>query len=83
MAYGAGSSWGCQLKPGFRPNPGQPLPEGAMDCSNHPSAKGNADFNSKPFIDLGGSLGERSAGEFDGFYWVGPINGSPPKLPAK
>lgn len=81
MAYGAGSSWGCRLKPGVRPAPGQPLPEGSIDCSNHHSAKGNADFNRAPFIELGGSLGERSAGEFDGFYWVGPINGSPPQVP--
>jgi hypothetical protein len=81
MAFGAGSSWGCRLKPGFRPAPGEPLLEGSMDCSNQES-QGNADYSRAPFIELGGSLGERSFGEFDGFYWLGPIHGSPPAIPA-
>ena len=82
MAYGAGSSWGCILKPGFKPAPMQPMSAEAMECADH-AGRGNADFDRPPFIDLGVSLGERSAGEFDGIYWVGPISGSPPLLPDK
>lgn len=81
MAHGGGSSWSCMLKPGFKPDPGGRLPEGALDCSGH-TTRGNADFHRSPFIDLGTSLGDKLFGEYDGFYWVGPITASPPLLPA-
>jgi hypothetical protein len=80
MRYGPGTSWNCILKPGAALVPGQPLPPDAMDCANHPTG-GNANFEAAPFIDLGQPAGLPVQGEYDGFFWIGPISGSPPLRP--
>lgn len=87
MRYGDGSSWNCILKPGVKPEPGKPVTAESLDCGNH-ATRGNADLDRPPFIELGATSSDGPAGAFDGFFWVGPIEGSQPagraetKIPA-
>lgn len=81
MRYAAGSSWNCVLKSGVRAEPGKPLATDSMDCGNHPT-NGSPDLRRAPFIELAPS-NQGSSGEYDGFFWVGPISGSPPFAPGK
>ncbi len=80
MRYAAGTSWDCNPKPGMRFEPGQTIPEDAIECGNH-RAKGDADLFRAPFMQLGAFPGEDRDARFDGFFWLGPISGSPPQVP--
>lgn len=79
MHYAEGTAWNCLLKPNADLKPGQPVPEDAIDCANHP-ASGYPDLQQPPFIQLYFSSGADSAQGYDGFFWVGPISGSRPIL---
>lgn len=81
MRYGAGTAWNCFLKQGVTVVPGQPLSPDALDCANH-SGGGNAALEAAPFIGFSPPPGLVTEGEYDGFFWVGPISGSAPLRPA-
>ncbi|HEX8241672.1 MAG TPA: hypothetical protein VF574_18190 [Allosphingosinicella sp.] len=80
MAGGAGTMWNCLLKPGVQLQPGQPLPPDAMDCGSHPT-RGRSDLHRPPFVGLGALPGSQNDSAYDGFYWLGPVSGSPPAVP--
>jgi hypothetical protein len=80
MAGAAGTTWNCRLKPGVKLQPGQPLPQGSLDCGSHPS-RGRPDLGRPPFVGLGALPGSENDAAYDGFYWVGPVSGSPPAVP--
>jgi len=80
MVYAAGSSWNCQIKPGIRIVPGQPLSTSQMDCGAH-AASGITETAPKRAIELFLHDKEDVATGFDGTYWVGPISASDPLLP--
>jgi hypothetical protein len=81
MDGAAGTTWNCLLKPGAVLQPGKPLPPGSLDCGSHAS-RGHADLQRPPFIGLGALPGSEEDPAYDGFYWVGPVSGSPPEVPA-
>jgi hypothetical protein len=80
MAAAAGTKWNCRLKPGAQLRPGQPLPPGSMDCGSHAS-RGDPDLGRSPFVGLGALPGSETDSAYDGFYWLGPVTGSPPAVP--
>lgn len=80
MRHGAGTAWNCALKAGVRLAPGEPIGSDAIECANHATG-GNGAFDRRPFIDVAPTAGP--TGEFDGFFWVGPLTGSPPLLPTE
>lgn len=80
MAGAGGTQWNCRLKPGLKLQPGQPLPPDSMDCGSHASRR-HADLRRPPFVELGALPGSEIDPAYDGFYWVGPVTGSPPAVP--
>ncbi|MDF2637455.1 MAG: hypothetical protein K0R64_439 [Novosphingobium lindaniclasticum] len=80
--YAAGTAWNCLAKPGVTFTPGHPPPSDAIECGNH-SVKSNSDLKRAPFIGLGAFPGEEPDTRYDGFFWLGPISGSPPLLPGE
>lgn len=80
MAGAGGTSWNCRLKPGAKLQPGQPLPPDSMDCGSH-AVRAHADLGRPPFVGLGALPGSENDPAYDGFYWLGPVSGSPPAVP--
>lgn len=80
MTHGAGTMWNCRLNPGAVLEPGKPLPSNAVDCANH-STQGRAKLNEPSFVALGPPPGSDTDPAYDGFFWVGPVTGSPPAVP--
>ena len=80
MVYAAGSSWNCQIKPGVRIVPGQPLSASQMDCGAH-ATPGTTERAPKLAIELFSQNEKDAATGFDGVYWVGPISASGPLVP--
>lgn len=80
MRYAYGSMWNCLMKPDADIEPGQPVPDEAVDCNNHP-ARGYSDLKQSPFMRLGTFPGDEPGQNYDGFFWLGAINGSPPLVP--
>ena len=80
MTHGPGSTYSCRLKPGAVLDPGKPLPANSLDCSNHPT-RGTLDLDKPPFMALGTMPGSDPDPAYDGFFWVGPVTGSPPAVP--
>ena len=79
MRYADGSSWNCLLKPGVDRTSG-PISVKDLDCGSHPT-NGEPELAEKPFIGLEKSDKPDRELPYDGFFWVGPISASPPKLP--
>jgi hypothetical protein len=79
MAGAAGTMWNCLLKPGVVLEPRKPLPDGALDCASHP-AGGHPDLRRPPFVALGALPGSDPDPDYDGFFWVGRVSGSPPAV---
>ncbi|HEY0624715.1 hypothetical protein [Sphingomonas sp.] len=79
MLYAAGSNWSCVLKPGAKVEPNRPITADLLDCGNH-LTKGSPDLGRAPFIELDPAR-SGSTGDYDGFFWVGPISGSAPFAP--
>lgn len=77
MRHAAGSIWNCMLKPGTDLKPGQPISRDALACGDHP-VRGDRDLKHRPFLRLGSFPGAPDAGTYDGFFWLGPVNGSAP-----
>lgn len=80
--YAAGTAWNCLAKPGVTFTPGHPPTADAIDCGHHP-VKSNSDLKRAPFIGLGAFPGEEPDARYDGFFWLGPISGSPPLMPGE
>jgi hypothetical protein len=74
MRYADGTSWNCI------PKPGVDLGSDDIDCGPHPT-KGEPNLGSEPFIRLEQTDVSNEQSTFDGFFWVGSISASAPKLP--
>lgn len=79
MRYADGTSWNCLLKPGVDVTKG-PVETDDMDCGPH-LTKGESDLGSEPFIRLEQTDEVKGQLTYDGFFWVGSISASVPKLP--
>lgn len=76
MRYAAGTSWNCVRKAATAVNGEKPRTDEGLDCGNH-QTRGSEDLDRPPFIEL--DAAEKGAtGDYDGFFWVGPITSSPP-----
>lgn len=76
MAYGAGTSWNCLLKPDAKPGPGGSFGPDAVQCGPSPTV-GTASHPGAPFIRLSAG-GATQSTAYDGMFWVGPASASPP-----
>ena len=75
--YSGGSAWTCELKPGMRPEPGEPISNDAIECAVHPLGM-QPDLGRTPFLSLAASSDADDA--YDGFFWLGTAHGSPPAV---
>jgi hypothetical protein len=82
MKHGGGSSWSCQLSDDAQFVPGQPLPENAVVCADHPAGASDR-LEGNPFVSLSMPEGDAKNGFYDGFFWLGPISASPPAFSAE
>lgn len=76
MAYGAGTSWNCQV----RGKPGKPVTSADIECAAH-ATRGNAEIAGSPRFGLGAPPGQEARGEwagYDGHFWTGAVSASPP-----
>lgn len=80
MAWSGGSAWNCILRANVRPVPQQPITTDMLDCGNHPLL-GLAHHGNQPQIALGQLPGMEDGANFDGYYWLGAVSGSPPARP--
>lgn len=78
MRYAEGTSWNCVLKPSTTQND-KPVTDDALDCGNHVT-RGSPDLGPHPFIELSAASGASQVADYDGFFWVGRISGSPPAV---
>lgn len=78
MRYAEGTSWNCVLKHSATPDD-QPVTDDALDCGNH-ATRGSEDLGPDPFIELVTTTGESQVADYDGFFWVGQVSGSPPAV---
>ncbi|WP_194954263.1 hypothetical protein [Sphingopyxis solisilvae] len=76
MRYAAGTSWNCVRKAAAAVDDGKPLTDEGLDCGIH-QIRGSADLGRSPFVELVATE-NRAADDYDGFFWVGPVTGSPP-----
>jgi len=79
MRHADGTSWNCTLA-AKHDQAAKRIGANDLDCSSHPT-KGEAPLGPKPFIKLEQSDPQDGYSNFDGYFWVGPISASPPKLP--
>ena len=80
MKFSKGSMWNCLLKPNVKPERGHQLGPDEIDCGIHETSGSLVDLGTLPLIRLGKFPGETSDPSYDGFYWVGPVSGSPPAI---
>ena len=80
MAYATGASWSCQMTIPDGIEPGDPVPQSAVQCAEH-AAKGLPDPGLGVHMALGAFPGRDPGGYYDGYFWVGPISASPPAVP--
>jgi len=79
MRHADGTSWNCQLKPGADPTI-KAIGLEDLECGEHPN-KGEPQLGPEPFIGLEKADPVDGPPAFDGFFWVGAVSGSPPKVP--
>jgi hypothetical protein len=80
MVYSGGSAWNCLLKEGLERQAGKPITEDMIDCSTKP-IRGPSIAMHAPYLGLG-QFGDTTAAEnYDGYYWLGTVTGSPPAVP--
>ncbi len=82
MEVSGGSMWNCLLKPNVTLDRDRPMPPGVMDCGNHEMHRSPVDLSRDAFIRLGTFPGELADQSYDGFFWLGRVNGSPPAAAA-
>jgi len=78
MRLSQGSMWNCLVKPNAKLERGKPIPPGAIDCGNHQTHDAAIDIGPKPLMSLRHFPGEPRDPNYDGFYWLGRVSGSPP-----
>ena len=78
MRYAEGTSWNCVLKPSAARD-AKPVTSDSLDCGHHPT-RGSPDLGPYPFIELTTASGAGQVADYDGFFWVGQISGSPPAV---
>jgi hypothetical protein len=78
MRLSQGSMWNCLVRPNAKLERGKPLPPGAVDCGNHQTHDAAVDLGPTPLMSLENFPGEPRDANYDGFYWLGRVNGSPP-----
>lgn len=77
MHYAAGTSWACIRETASVASGEKPPTEDSPTCGLH-LMRGNADLNRSPFIAVTPSTEGDPVPNYDGFFWVGAITGSPP-----
>ncbi|WP_156355917.1 hypothetical protein [Sphingomonas sp. Leaf22] len=82
MVTAGGSSWNCQMRAGYKPVPGQPVGSDAIECAAHP-LRADAALDLPQFVSLRPLPGEAATPSYDGVFWLGPVNASPPALPER
>lgn len=80
MEAAGGTSWSCQLKPGFKPEPNKPITSDAIVCGSY-LFNGSADRQRAPFISLTSLQGVDLNEDYDGIFWLGRVSASPPAVP--
>jgi len=80
METAGGTVWNCQLKPGVKPDPKEPIGDDAIACGSYP-LRGSADREREPFIELSRPLMTNSDADYDGVFWLGTVSASPPAVP--
>lgn len=78
MRYAEGTSWNCVLKASTTQD-AKPVTGDALDCGNH-ATRGGPNLGPYPFIELTTASGANHVADYDGFFWVGQISGSPPAV---
>lgn len=79
MVSGAGTMWNCLLKPGGHYSLSKQIVSDDIDCGSHPAGK-TAAIHGPPQVALGAPAGGEADPAYDGYYWLGPITGSPPAV---
>jgi hypothetical protein len=74
-----GIAWGCQMKAGFRFEPGKPMPAGAIACEANP-IKPEAELRRPPFLSLPASTDAEYSADYNGFFWLGRVTASRPAV---
>jgi hypothetical protein len=82
MQSSGGSMWNCLTKPNVTLERGKPPPPDALDCGIHETGRSPFDLGPPAFIRLGELPGKPTDPNYDGFYWLGQVNGSPPAASA-
>lgn len=80
METNGGTVWNCQLKPGVKPDPKKPIGDDAIACGSYPLS-GSTDRRREPFIELAQPSVTISDADYDGVFWLGTVNASPPAVP--
>lgn len=79
MRSAGGTAWNCRPRPGYEPKYGEPVSAGGIVCAAQPVGP-YPDLHHKPYVALGAIPGEKTAGLYDGYFWLGPITASPPAV---
>lgn len=78
MRFSGGSMWNCVTNPNVTLVRGRPIPPDAMACGIHETRRSRVDLGFDAFVRLGAFPGEPPDPNYDGYYWLGQVNGSPP-----
>ncbi len=76
MRTSGGTAWNCQLREGIKPEPGKPIRSADFVCENRVVS---ADPGQPP--GQGIVLQHVADGAYDGTFWLGHVDGSPPAVP--
>lgn len=80
MKSAGGAAWNCGLKAGYKPEPGKPIRDDAIDCADH-QVLPDPDFRGGPHVSLAPDAKQGVSSDYDGYFWVGEVSGSPPAIP--
>ena len=81
MREAGGALWNCIVDHSVPLERGKPIPAGALSCGNHPMRATSVNLGPTVLVKLGAFPGEAADPNYDGFYWLGKVNGSPPAVP--
>lgn len=81
LRHSGGAAWNCVLKPGAKFEPGKQITPEDEECSAH-ELRGHEGYEGRPEMALWSDDGPPPVEGFDGYYFVGTISASPPKLQA-
>jgi hypothetical protein len=77
MKSTGGTAWNCQLRDGFKPEAGKPVRNEDVACASRPVSS-----DPDPQPDQSIVVKRTADGTYDGAFWLGHIDGSPPAVPA-